>query len=63
MNTGDKVRWVGYAVTLATLVFGFMLFYSNTQELVGSLFAAFLSAALVLVSFIMFSWLIQVFTK
>ena len=49
--------------TLITFLVGFFLFYSQTVELLGSLAAALLSAALVWISFVMIGWLAQVFTK
>jgi hypothetical protein len=49
-------------MSLAVLIFGFLLFYSDTNQLIGSFVAAFLSAALTFVSFIMIRWLVEVFT-
>jgi len=63
MNAGARTRTIGYFIALGTLVFGFWLFYTDTQEPVGSLVAAALSACLVLATFLGLSWLVQVFTK
>jgi hypothetical protein len=56
-------KQVEYIATLAIFLLGFFLFYSQTAELLSSLVAAVLSAALVWISFIMIGWLSQVFTK
>lgn len=63
MDAGTRTRTIGYYVALGTLIFGWWLFYTDTQEWLGSLVAASLSACLVLASFLGLSWLVQVFTK
>lgn len=63
MDTVSIFKWLGYILSIATLLFGFMLFYSDTQEWGKSLAAALISGILVLVSFLMLSWLLQVFLK
>ena len=60
MTTFKRVE---YGITLLTLIGGSLLFFSQTHELLSSLVAAILSAALVWISFIMIGWLAQVFTK
>jgi hypothetical protein len=61
MNTVSKMKWLSYFISGAILIFSFLWFYSDTHEVIGSLVAALLSAALSLVSLIMLRWLVQVF--
>lgn len=53
------LKYVGYISTGVVFLFGFLLFYYQTGEFIGSLFAALCSALLVLGSFIIFSWILQ----
>lgn len=54
-NMIDKVS---YIIAVITLVFGFFLFYSQTDEIVGSFAAACLAAALAWVSYVLMRWLV-----
>ncbi|CUI16810.1 hypothetical protein PNK_1193 [Candidatus Protochlamydia naegleriophila] len=63
MSVGSMIKWGGYLVSVLVFIFGTILFYNDTKNLLSSLSAAILSALLVLISFIMISWLAQVFTK
>ncbi|WP_068469545.1 hypothetical protein [Candidatus Protochlamydia phocaeensis] len=60
---GRLLMLTGYIASLAVLIFGFLLFYGDTQEFFSSISAAVLSALLVLISFIALSWLARVFTR
>ena len=51
-----------YFVSLITLTGTFLLFYSDTNEWMGSVAAAILTTALTLGSMIMIRWLVEVFT-
>jgi hypothetical protein len=57
------MKWFGYLASLAILIFGFFLFYWETNEWIGSLLAASLSAALAFGAFIVMRWFIDVFVK
>ncbi len=63
MSIGSMIKWAGYLVSFLVFIFATILFYNDTKNLLSSLSAAVLSALLVLISFIMISWLAQVFTK
>lgn len=63
MTVAHIIKMLGYILSVATLILGFLLFYSQTQEPIGSLSAAILSSALVLGSFMMLYWLAEVFVK
>ncbi|MBA3721518.1 MAG: hypothetical protein H0W88_03860 [Parachlamydiaceae bacterium] len=60
--TTSKYRF-GIYLSLATLVFGLLLFFSNTGDIIGSFVAAALSAALVFGAYITIKWLAEVFQK
>ena len=49
-------------VSMITLILAFFLFYSETNEWMGSLAAAILTAALTLGAMIILRWLTEVFT-
>lgn len=51
-----------YVLSLVVLLFGFLLFYSQTGEWKGSLMAAVLAAALVYGACVTIKWLIEVFS-
>lgn len=53
----QTIKWIGYSLTWAVFVFGFILFFQQTNEWVGSLFAALCSAALVFGMFVVFYWI------
>jgi hypothetical protein len=53
------VKYFGYIATGVVFLLGFLLFYYETADLIGSLFAALCSALLVLGSFIIISWILQ----
>lgn len=62
----DKLKIVdktSYIVAGIALVFGFVLFFSDTWEFMKSLSAAFLLGGLVWVSYIMVRWLILAIRK
>lgn len=63
MLSSEKIRMTGYTLALFVLIFGFLLFFYDTHEWQGSLFAALLSSLLVLASFVILHWLYQTFTK
>ena len=63
MNLDYTLKWIDYIISLFIFIFGFLLFYSETNEWKGSLLAAILSAALTFVSLVAIRWLIEVFTK
>lgn len=63
MDAVSIFKWMGYILTAVTLIGGFALFYGETQEWIGSLTAAILSAILVLISFMILSWLLKAFLK
>lgn len=52
-----------YTVALITLILSFILFFSDTQELLKSFAAAILLGALVWVSYIMVRWIILALKK
>lgn len=52
-----------YIAAGATLIIGLVLFFSNTQEFLGSLAAAIMAAALVWVSWVLMRWLILALRK
>jgi hypothetical protein len=61
MNTIILMKWLSYIISTLVLIVGFLLFYRETQEAIGSFVAAFFSAVLSFISFMMLRWLIQVF--
>lgn len=63
MDAKSFMKWLGYFISAIVLVLGFLLFYGDTHEPIGSFVAAALSAILTWVSFLMLSWLVQVFLK
>lgn len=50
---------IAYLTTIAVFLFGFILFFIQTSELIGSLFAALCASLLVLGSFIVVDWIIK----
>ncbi|KIC72123.1 MULTISPECIES: hypothetical protein [Candidatus Protochlamydia] len=63
MSASLTIRRFGYIASLLIFILGATLFYNESHTFWNSLSAAFLSSLLVLISFIMISWLVQVFTK
>ena len=63
MKKTFPMKGLRYVSSLLTLIVGFLLFYNKTQEPIGSLTAAILSAALVWISCIMLEWIVQIFIK
>lgn len=53
------IKYLGYVSTAVVFLLAFLLFYYQTGDVVGSLFAALCSALLVLGSFIILSWILQ----
>ncbi len=47
-----------FVVAIITLIFGLILFFSQTGEFIGSLSAALLAAGLAWVSYIFLRWLV-----
>ena len=58
MTFVSKLHYAGYMTTALVFVLGFALFYYQTSDAIGSLFAALCSALLVLGSFIIVTWVI-----
>lgn len=54
---------MSYIVSIIALVFGFILFFSDTWEFMKSFAAAVLLAALVWISYIMIRWLVLALRK
>jgi uncharacterized membrane protein len=63
MKIAHSIKIIGIVLSIATLIFGFLLFYSQTKEPIGSLSAAVLTSALVWGSFTMLYWLAEVFVN
>jgi len=59
MGLVSTIKWSAYISTLVVFVGGFLLFYYQTDELIGSFFAALCSALLILGTFVVFAWIAE----
>lgn len=58
MNGFKLVNGMSFVVAAVTLVFALFLFYADTNEFLGSLTAALLSAALMWMAYVLVRWLV-----
>ncbi|MDP1879555.1 MAG: hypothetical protein Q8K60_01285 [Parachlamydiaceae bacterium] len=58
-----KYQWMIAIISMLALMLSFFIFMSESQELLRSLFAAFLVAILVFFSMVIIQWIIKVFTS
>lgn len=57
------IKSIGFGITLAVFFLGFFLFYYQTNDPIGSLFAALCAALLVLGSLVVISWVAQMMRR
>lgn len=61
MNGIDLVDKYSFVFAAATFLFGALLFFSQTDDMIGSLAAAFLAAGLAWIAYVLMRWLILSF--
>jgi hypothetical protein len=57
MQDYKLINKVGSGLAIGTLLFSFLLFFSDTREFFGSLSAAIMTAVLVWISYIILRWI------
>jgi len=57
MFRNNIIEPIGFIVTAVTLLFSFILFYSDNGQFLGSVYAALIAAGLAWVSYIMLRWM------
>ena len=63
MNQVQLIDKVSFSVAGAVLVFGFFLFYSQTDEPIGSFAAAFIAACLAWASYVLIRLIVLALKK
>jgi hypothetical protein len=58
MNYDKIIEPIGFIIAVATMLFSFLLFYSDTGMFLGSLSAAALATGLAWISYVILRWII-----